>query len=109
MQRELQAQKALSVQEEQAARSAQDVIARKLQEAQQTLQATTSVSQRYETQIVELSQKMSTLEQLLIGQRQKGLQLESELSAAQDRIGGAERRARWLEEENTKIKGELQS
>ena len=56
-----------------------------------------------------LTQKMSTLEQLLIGQRKKGQQLESTLSAAQDRIGGAERRARLLEEENIKIKGELQS
>ena len=49
------------------------------------------------------------MEQLVIEQRQKGQRLESELSAAQDRIGGSERRARWLEEENIKIKGELQS
>ena len=97
------------MQEAQAARSAQDVIARKLQEAQQMLQAMASISQRYETQIAELSQKMAAMEQLLIGQRQKGQQLESELSVAQDKIGGAERRARWLEEENMKIKGELQS
>ena len=45
---------------------------------------------------------------MLIEQRKKGQQLESELSSAQDRIRGAERRAHWLEEENTKIKGELQ-
>ena len=56
-----------------------------------------------------LSEKMATMERLLIEQRQKGQQLESELSLAQDRIGGAERRARVLEEENVKIKGELQS
>ena len=52
---------------------------------------------------------MATMERLLIEQRQKGQRIESEMSAAQDRIGGAERRARLLEEENTKIKGELQS
>ena len=52
---------------------------------------------------------MATMERLLIEQRQKGQQLESELSLAQDRIGGAERRAQVLEEENVKIKGELQS
>ena len=52
---------------------------------------------------------MAAMEQLLIAQRQKGQQLESALSAAQDRIGGAERRAHWLEEENIKIKGELQN
>ena len=31
------------------------------------------------------------------------------MSLDQDRIGGAERQAHLLEEENTKIKGELQS
>ena len=73
------------------------------------IQATASISQKYEEHINALSQKMSTMEQLLIGQRQKGQQLESALLAVQDRIGGAERRARLLEEENIKIKGELQS
>ena len=46
---------------------------------------------------------------LFVQQRQKNQQLEHELSAAQDRIGGAERRAKLLEDENIKIKGELQS
>ena len=52
---------------------------------------------------------MAAMERLLIEQRQKGQRLESELASAQDKIGGAERRAHVLEEENTKIKGELQS
>ena len=91
------------------AKSAQDLIARKLQEAQRTIQATASVSQKYEEQITAISQKMAAMERLLIEQRQKGQNLENALSAAQDRIGGAERRARILEEENTKIKGELES
>ena len=73
------------------------------------IQATTTVSQKYEEQLATLTQKMASMEQLLIEQRQKGQRLESELSSAQDRIGGAERRARTLEEENIKIKGELQS
>ena len=34
--------------------------------------------------------------------------MESQLSAAQDRIGGAERKAQLLDAENVKIKGELQ-
>ena len=72
MQQELQAQKALAVQEAQAARSAQDDIARKLHEAQQKIQATADVSQTYETQLSALNEKMATLEQLLIGQKQKG-------------------------------------
>ena len=33
--------------------------------------------------------------------------LESQLSTAQDRIGGAERRAKMLEEENTRIQSEI--
>ena len=109
IQQELQAQKMASMQEAQAAKSAQDVIARKLHEAQEVIQATTSISQKYEEQIAALLQKMSALEQVLVGQRQKGQQLENQLSAAQDRIGGAERRAHLLEQENIKIKGELQS
>ena len=102
-------QRAASEHEAQVAKSAQDLIARKLQEAQQTIQATASVSQKYEEQITAISQKMAAMERLLIEQRQKGQNLENALSAAQDRIGGAERRARILEEENTKIKGELES
>ena len=109
MENELQAQKALAEQEAQASRSNQDVLARKLKEAQENIQATVSQAQKYETQIGELGQKMAAMEQLLVGQRQKGQQLESQLSAAQDRIGGAERRAQLLEQENVKIKGELQS
>ena len=66
MQQELQVQKALSVQEAQVARSAQDVIARKLQEAQQTIQATMNGSQKYEEQLTALAQKMATMGQLLI-------------------------------------------
>ena len=102
-------QRAAAQQEAQVSKSTQDIIARKLQEAQQTIQATANISQKYEEQIIAISQKMATMERLLIEQRQKGQNLESALSAAQDRIGGAERRARILEEENTKIKGELES
>ena len=51
---------------------------------------------------------MGQMETLLVTQRQKSSQLESQLSAAQDRIGGAERRAKLLESENTRIQGEIQ-
>ena len=59
--------------------------------------------------MAELTTKMGNMEALLVNQRQKSLQLESELSAAQDKIGGAKCRAQLLENENIKIKGELQS
>ena len=109
MENELQAQKALSVQEAQASRSAQDILARKLKEAQEMIQATTTTTQKYEAHLTTLTEKMATMERLVIEQRQKGQRLESELSATQDRIGGAERRAQLLEEENSKIRGELES
>ena len=52
--------------------------------------------------------KMNQLEKLVVAQRQKNLSFDHQLSAAQDRIGGAERKASLLETENAKILGELQ-
>ena len=43
----------------------------------------------------------------MIEQKEKGNSLSSQLSAAQDRIGGAERRAQQLQTENEAIKSEL--
>ena len=57
--------------------------------------------------LTEVTKKMNTMEQLLIAQRQCSSRLESELSAAQDRTSGTERRARMLELENTKMEGEI--
>ena len=54
-------------------------------------------------------QKMTFLEDQLVQQRKKSMTLENQLSSAQDRIGGAERRAKALEDENVLIKGELQT
>ena len=59
--------------------------------------------------MADMMKKMTFLEDALVQQRKKSLTLESQLSAAQDRIGGAERRAKALEDENVQIKGELQS
>ena len=66
MHRELEKQKMLSEQEAQVARSAQGVVARKLQEAQQMIQATTTVSQKYEERLAKKKKKMAMMEQLLI-------------------------------------------
>ena len=51
--------------------------------------------------------KVQQLENALIAQRKKSNSLEHQLSAAQDRIGGAERKAKALDNENEKIRGEL--
>ena len=66
-------------------------MTQQLEEAQKAVQATVSMSQNYEKQLEAVTQKMNVLEKLLIGQRQKSMTLEGQLSAAQDRIGGAER------------------
>ena len=52
------------------------------------------ITQTYEKQLAEVTSKMQVLEQIVIAQRVKGNSLSSQLSTAQDRIGGAERRAR---------------
>ena len=65
-------------------------MAQQLEEAQKAAQSTVTSSQYYEKQMEEVTKKMHLLEQLLITQRQKSTTLEGQLSAAQDRIGGAE-------------------
>ena len=84
-------------------------MVQQLVEVQKQTQETVLTSQRYEQQMIDLTHKVAQLEMLLVDQRQKGNRLESALSAAQDRIGGSERRAQRLEEENAKIHSELQS
>ena len=51
---------------------------------------------------------MQKLAKLLIDQRKSKLALESQLSAAQDRIGVAERRSKPTEEANKKLQEEMQ-
>ena len=82
-------------------------LTQQLQEAQNVAQSTKGMTQNYERQLAEVHEQMKALEHLLIEQRQKGNSLSSELSAAQDRIGGAERRAQQLQTENEAIKSEL--
>ena len=67
-----------------------------------------TMTQQYEAKVAELNAKMESMTTSLVNQKQKSQRLESELSDAQDQIGGAERRAKLLEDENVKIKGELQ-
>ena len=77
----------------QAAQEAQATFAQHLSEARQAAQSSVTKTQQYEEQASTLTQKMNLLETLLVAQRQKGQKLEKELSTAQDRIGGAEKRA----------------
>ena len=77
-------------------------------EAQRTAQSSIETTRHYEEQIAAMQHKMSQVEQLVVTQCVRSQKLESQLSATQDRIGGAERKARLLENENQKIQGELQ-
>ena len=77
------------------------------QQAQTIAQQSAHTSGTYETQLTEMMQKVKFMEQMIVQQRKKSMTLESQLSAAQDRIGGAERRAKMLEEENNSIQSEI--
>ena len=104
----MQEQQSMAIKEAQSAQEAQYKLTQQLEEAQRLAQSTWGVTQTYENQLAEVTGKMKTLEQLLMDQRMKGNSLSNQLSAAQDRIGGAERRAQQLAEENKQIKSELQ-
>ena len=104
----MQEQQSLAVQEAKSAQEAQTKLTQQLEEARQLAQSTRGRTTTYEVQLAEVTKQMKVLEQLLVDQRMKGNSLENQLSAAQDRIGGAERRAQQLAEENVQIKSELQ-
>ena len=72
------------------------------------MQSTLNLSQYYEQQLDAVANKMAKMEKLLTTQTQRSTTLEGQLSAAQDRIGGAERRAKLLEDENVRIHSELE-
>ena len=107
LEQKMKEQQSQSIRDAQSAQEAQRKLTQQLQEAQNVAQSTKGMTQNYERQLAEVHEQMKALEHLLIEQRQKGNSLSSELSAAQDRIGGAERRAQQLQTENEAIKSEL--
>ena len=106
--RQVQEQKEQSMKEARAIQSAQEKMTQQLDEAQKAVQSTVSLSQYYEKQLDAVTSKMAKMEKLLMTQTQRSTTLEGQLSAAQDRIGGAERRAKLLEDENVRIHSELE-
>ena len=52
---------------------------------------------------------MDQLQQLVISERKNRMNVESKLSAAQDKIGAAERRTHLLEQKNENLQKELDS
>ena len=78
------------------------------EDEQQKAQSTTGKEQRDDDQRAVITAKLQQLEHLLVKQIGKGNALENALAAAQDKIGGVERRAQQLECENAQLRGELQ-
>ena len=105
--RQVKEQREQAMKEARAVQIAQEKMARQLEEAQQAVQSTVNLSQYYEKQLDAVTSKMAKMEKLLTTQTQRSTTLEGQLSAAQDRIGGAERRAKLLEDENVRIHSEL--
>ena len=52
----------------------------------------------YETRLGEIQHTVDQLQQVVIRERKSRMKMESELSAAQDKIGSAERRTKLLED-----------
>ena len=106
--RQVKEQKEQSMKEAKAMQSVQEKMAQQLEEAQKAVQSTVNLLQYYEKQLDAVTSKMAKMEKLLTTQTQRSTTLEGQLSVAQDRIGGAERRAKLLEDENVRIHSELQ-
>ena len=107
LEQRIREQQSQSIRDAQSAQEAQRKLIQQLQEAQGLAQTTKGMTTKYELQLAEVTGKMKVMEQLLMEQKEKGNSLSSQLSAAQDRIGGAERRAQQLQTENEAIKSEL--
>ena len=60
-------------------------------QAQSVVQFATSTMTEYEKQMSDISQKVASLQQLVIDERKRRMTMESQLSSAQDKIGAAER------------------
>ena len=57
----------------------------------------------------EVQSTVNQLQQLVINERKNRMKMESQLSAAQDKIGAAERRTKLLEQKNEYLQKELDS
>ena len=70
--------------------------------------ASTKVS-AYETQLGEIQHTVDQLQHLVISERKNRIQMESQLSTTQEKIGAAERHTKLLEQKNENLQKELDS
>ena len=69
-------------------------------QAQSVAQFASTIVSTYETKFGKIQHTVDQLQQLVISERKSRMQMESQLSAAQDKIGAAERRTKLLEQRN---------
>ena len=78
-------------------------------QAQSVAQFATSTMTEYEKQMSDISQKVVSLQQLVIDERKRRMTMESQLSSAQDKIGAAEWQSRDLTMKNQQLTSEVAS
>ena len=76
-------------------------------QAQSAVQAASATMTEYEAKMSMMSQTLAQLQQLIIDERKKRIDMESQLSAAQDKIGGTERQRNQLATKNQALESEL--
>ena len=78
-------------------------------QAQSVAQFASTMVSAYETKLGEIQHIVDQLQQLVINERKNRMKMESQLSAAQDKIGAAKRRTQLLEQKNENLQKELDS
>ena len=78
-------------------------------QAQSAVQATFATMTEYEAKLATMSQTLSQLQQLIIDEWKKYIDMESQLFAAQDKIGAAERQRNVLATKNQQLESEVVS
>ena len=78
-------------------------------QAQSVAQFASTTVSAYETKLGEIQHTVDQLQQLVINERKNRMKMESQLSAAQDKIGAAERHTQLLEQKNENLQKELDS
>ena len=78
-------------------------------QVQSVVQFASTMVSAYETRLGEIQHTMDQLQQLVISERKNRMNVESKLSAAQDKIGATERCTHLLEQKNENLQKELDS
>ena len=78
-------------------------------QAQSAVQAASATMTEYEVKMSTMSNTLAQLQQLIIEERKKRIDMEHQLSSAQDQIGAAERRSEVWATKNQQLESEVKS